>query len=128
MAETGADATDQPNASESRQSAAERGRAATGLARLLPVLDWAPKYQRAWLRHDLVAGLAVAALVVPKSLGVRRNRRGADPARPLRSSLRLARVKPDVLALLRRDGVVEVLGDDHIHGSVFEAVHADTPN
>ena len=39
------------------------------LARLLPVLQWAPRYQRAWLRADVVAGLAVAALVVPKSLG-----------------------------------------------------------
>lgn len=41
----------------------------SGLARLVPVLDWAPRYRRAWLRADLVAGLAVAALVVPKSLG-----------------------------------------------------------
>ncbi len=40
-----------------------------GLARFLPILDWAPKYERSWLRADLVAGLAVAALVVPKSLG-----------------------------------------------------------
>ncbi len=32
-------------------------------------MDWAPRYERAWLRSDLVAGLAVAALVVPKSLG-----------------------------------------------------------
>lgn len=69
MAETGADATDQPNATESQRTTAERGRAATGLARVLPVLDWGPRYERAWLRHDLVAGLAVAALVVPKSLG-----------------------------------------------------------
>ncbi|MGI9600923.1 MAG: SulP family inorganic anion transporter, partial [Acidimicrobiales bacterium] len=36
---------------------------------LLPILGWAPKYDRDWLRSDLVAGLAVAALVVPKSLG-----------------------------------------------------------
>jgi SulP family sulfate permease len=41
----------------------------TGLARFLPILDWAPKYDRSWLRGDLIAGLAVAALVVPKSLG-----------------------------------------------------------
>ena len=43
--------------------------APTGLARFLPILDWAPKYDRAWLRGDVIAGLAVAALVVPKSLG-----------------------------------------------------------
>ena len=44
-------------------------RRAGGLARLIPVFEWAPRYQRAWLRADLIAGLAVAALVVPKSLG-----------------------------------------------------------
>jgi high affinity sulfate transporter 1 len=40
-----------------------------GVAGLLPILQWAPHYKREWLRLDLVAGLAVAALVVPKSLG-----------------------------------------------------------
>jgi high affinity sulfate transporter 1 len=39
------------------------------LTRVFPVLGWLPKYQRAWLRPDLIAGLTVAALVVPKSLG-----------------------------------------------------------
>ena len=39
------------------------------LARLLPILQWAPQYERGWLRPDLIAGLTVAALVVPKSLG-----------------------------------------------------------
>jgi SulP family sulfate permease len=42
---------------------------ASGIARFLPILQWAPSYQRSWLRPDLVAGIAVAALVVPKSLG-----------------------------------------------------------
>ena len=40
-----------------------------GLARILPILVWSREYDRSWLRGDLVAGLAVAALVVPKSLG-----------------------------------------------------------
>ncbi|MFW2381837.1 MAG: SulP family inorganic anion transporter, partial [Acidimicrobiales bacterium] len=40
-----------------------------GLGRYLPILDWGRHYDRAWLRNDLIAGLAVAALVVPKSLG-----------------------------------------------------------
>ncbi|MDX2379825.1 MAG: SulP family inorganic anion transporter [Acidimicrobiia bacterium] len=39
------------------------------LSRIVPILDWLPRYDRAWLRGDLIAGLAVAALVVPKSLG-----------------------------------------------------------
>ena len=38
--------------------------------------------------------------------------------------LRLARVKPHVLAVLRKDGVVELIGEDHIHGNVFRAVEA----
>ncbi len=38
-------------------------------ARLLPILAWAPRYERDWLRPDLIAGLTVAALVIPKALG-----------------------------------------------------------
>jgi SulP family sulfate permease len=38
-------------------------------ARFLPILGWAPTYDRTWLRADLIAGLTVAALVVPKALG-----------------------------------------------------------
>ncbi len=45
---------------------ASRGSA---VAQVLPILGWAPRYQRAWLRPDLIAGLTVAALVVPKALG-----------------------------------------------------------
>ncbi len=40
-----------------------------GVARVVPILGWAPRYQRSWLRPDLIAGLTVAALVVPKALG-----------------------------------------------------------
>jgi high affinity sulfate transporter 1 len=47
----------------------ERAAPPSGLARFMPILAWAPRYRRAWLRGDLIAGLAVAALVVPKSLG-----------------------------------------------------------
>ncbi len=39
------------------------------LVGVLPILDWSRRYDRSLLRKDLVAGLAVAALVVPKSLG-----------------------------------------------------------
>ncbi len=39
------------------------------IRRILPILEWAPRYRRSWLRPDLIAGLTVAALVVPKSLG-----------------------------------------------------------
>src|SRR5690242_3396463 len=38
-------------------------------AGLVPALRWLPSYKRRWLRGDLVAGVAVTALVVPKNLG-----------------------------------------------------------
>ncbi len=39
------------------------------LDRLLPITGWLPRYNRAWLRGDIAAGIAVTALVVPKNLG-----------------------------------------------------------
>lgn len=38
-------------------------------ARFLPILRWAPQYNRAYLRPDLIAGVTVTALIVPKNLG-----------------------------------------------------------
>jgi SulP family sulfate permease len=40
------------------------------------------------------------------------------------AALRLARVKPQVLAVLQADGVIDRLGADHIHGNVHGAVEA----
>src|SRR6187200_34122 len=37
--------------------------------RRLPIVGWLPSYQRFWLRGDLIAGVTVAALIVPKNLG-----------------------------------------------------------
>jgi SulP family sulfate permease len=37
--------------------------------RLVPMLDWIGSYDRRWLRGDLIAGVAVAALIIPKNLG-----------------------------------------------------------
>src|SRR5215831_17658683 len=37
--------------------------------RLIPALGWLRRYDRAWLRSDVAAGIAVTALVVPKNLG-----------------------------------------------------------
>src|SRR3954451_13749479 len=39
------------------------------LARFLPIAGWLPRYERRWLRGDVLAGIAVTALVVPKNLG-----------------------------------------------------------
>src|SRR6478752_1463361 len=38
-------------------------------ARLLPILGWSRTYDRRWLPGDLVAGIAVTAMIVPKDLG-----------------------------------------------------------
>jgi SulP family sulfate permease len=38
------------------------------LLRYLPILGWLPKYQRSWLRTDLIAGLTVVALLIPEGM------------------------------------------------------------
>ena len=43
----------------------DRGR----IARLVPILDWGRTYDRTWIRPDVIAGITVAALVIPKALG-----------------------------------------------------------
>ncbi len=40
-------------------------------------------------------------------------------------SLRLARLKPAVRAVLARDGAIERIGEDKIHGNIFRAVQAE---
>ncbi|NEN06792.1 sulfate permease [Diaminobutyricibacter tongyongensis] len=40
-----------------------------GLTKLVPILGWLRTYDRRWLRGDLIAGVTVAALIVPKNLG-----------------------------------------------------------
>jgi len=46
---------------------------ASGAARTsrgpVPIVGWIRSYDRAWLRPDLIAGVTVAALIVPKNLG-----------------------------------------------------------
>jgi SulP family sulfate permease len=42
--------------------------APTGLAKYIPILGWLHRYQRAWLRFDLVAGLTAAAVVIPQAM------------------------------------------------------------
>ena len=48
-----------------------------------------------------------------------------DLAREADVTLRLARLKPAVRATLARDGVIERIGEDMIHGNVFRAVQAE---
>ena len=37
-------------------------------SRLLPILRWLPSYQRAWLLSDVLAGLAIWAVMVPEGM------------------------------------------------------------
>ena len=39
------------------------------LKRVFPILGWLPSYDRSDLRYDVVAGITVSALVIPKALG-----------------------------------------------------------
>ncbi|MEP7368637.1 MAG: SulP family inorganic anion transporter [Dermatophilaceae bacterium] len=36
---------------------------------MLPILGWLRSYDHGWLRGDLIAGVTVASLIVPKNLG-----------------------------------------------------------
>src|SRR4029078_7635283 len=38
------------------------------IGRLVPIFQWLPRYQRPWLRLDLIAGLTLAAYAIPVSL------------------------------------------------------------
>jgi high affinity sulfate transporter 1 len=40
----------------------------TGLTKYVPIAGWLPRYQPAWLRFDLVAGLTAAAVVIPQAM------------------------------------------------------------
>ena len=37
--------------------------------RFVPMVGWIRSYERRWLKGDLIAGVTVAALIVPKNLG-----------------------------------------------------------
>ncbi len=43
-------------------------RSSTGITRLLPILSWLPRYDRSWLRFDIIAGLTLWGLVVPEGM------------------------------------------------------------
>src|SRR4051812_1727757 len=50
-------------------STLESGERAGRVVRLLPIVGWLRSYDRTWLRGDVIAGVTVAALIVPKNLG-----------------------------------------------------------
>jgi high affinity sulfate transporter 1 len=52
--------------SEAKRPTAEQN--SNFLHRYVPITAWLPKYQSAWLRTDLIAGLAVWAMTIPQAL------------------------------------------------------------
>src|ERR1044071_4263990 len=38
------------------------------LARFIPSIAWLSRYQKPWLRADIIAGLTAAAVVIPKAM------------------------------------------------------------
>jgi sulfate permease, SulP family len=40
----------------------------SGIRRFVPILQWLPKYDREWLRFDVIAGATVWGLLVPESI------------------------------------------------------------
>ena len=40
----------------------------SGIRRFVPILQWLPKYDRQWLRFDVIAGATVWGLLVPESI------------------------------------------------------------
>jgi hypothetical protein len=42
--------------------------------------------------------------------------------------VRLARVHPDVLEVLRKDDVIDQLGEDNIYGNIYRAVMDGEPD
>ena len=45
-----------------------KSRVRSFLRSTVPVLNWVPSYQRAWLRFDILAGITVAAFTVPEAM------------------------------------------------------------
>lgn len=46
----------------------EAGRHAKAAGRAIPIVEWAPRYEKRWLRPDILAALAVWAVLVPQAL------------------------------------------------------------
>jgi len=59
---------ERPAAPAAAEPLAEAGRRAAAVARAIPGVGVVRTYQRVWLRHDLVAGLVLAAILVPQGM------------------------------------------------------------
>src|SRR5512144_1946186 len=49
-------------------SSAQGSKRANGLMRFIPILAWLPRYDRAWLSLDVIAGFTLWGMVVPEAM------------------------------------------------------------
>ena len=47
---------------------AESSETATGITRWVPIVGWLPRYQRAWLGTDVIAGFTIWGLLIPEMI------------------------------------------------------------
>ena len=112
------------------------------IATFFPILGWLPKYDRAWLRPDIMAGITIRVQItnrlaattepiesvlldleltneidVPSADMLKELHDGLDAAGV---KLMLARVRPPVRDLLDRSGVTKAIGEEHIFRRVLE--------
>ena len=92
-------------------------RSSAGTMKAIPITEWLPKYQRANLRFDVIAGIALAGLLIPESMGYA-GIAGLPPQAGLYATvfglfgLRDFRFKPPVGGV----AYVGVVGDSGCHG------------
>src|SRR5215831_350209 len=46
----------------------KQSKATSRMKSALPILEWLTRYQKQWLRPDIIAGLTAAAVVIPKAM------------------------------------------------------------
>src|SRR5512136_2579316 len=49
-------------------NSAQTSQRVNGLTRFIPILSWLPRYDRAWLTIDVIAGLTLWGMVVPEAM------------------------------------------------------------
>jgi MFS superfamily sulfate permease-like transporter len=57
-----------------------------GFVRVLPVLEWLPRYDPGWLRADVIAGVTLWGILVPEAIAYELREANAlapPPARPV---------------------------------------------
>ena len=97
------------------------------LQRYLPILSWLPRYQRSWLRTDLLAGVTAAAVVIPQAMAY-----ASIAGLPVQVGLYVALAPMVVYALLGTSRPLSVSSTSTISilvaSTLTLAVQSDEPN